>query len=280
MKTVSEIEALRQLRHRWRGAGERVALVPTMGNLHAGHLALVERARQLADRVVVSIFVNPAQFDRADDLAAYPRTPEADRAKLAAAGVACLFAPETSTLYPDGGLATRVEVPGISEILEGASRPGHFTGVATVVCKLFHLVEPELAIFGEKDFQQLLLIRRLVADLDMAIKVESLPTVREADGLAMSSRNNRLGIAERKLAGGLYQTLRETAAALADHHDDYPARQRSARQKLAARGFKPDYVEIRRRRDLASPTAGERQLVILAAAWLGDVRLIDNLTLG
>ncbi|MFH7319355.1 pantoate--beta-alanine ligase [Desulfurivibrio sp. D14AmB] len=280
MKTVNEIEPLRQLRRQWRGAGELVALVPTMGNLHAGHLALVERGRELAHRVVVSIFVNPAQFDRADDLAAYPHTPEADRAKLAAAGVDCLFAPETATIYPDGGLATRVEVPGIGEILEGASRPGHFTGVATVVCKLFNLVEPELAIFGEKDFQQLLLIRRMVADLNMAVKVEALPTVRESDGLAMSSRNNRLGKKERALAPGLNLTLREIAAQINDYRGNLPALQELAGQQLADRGFQPDYVEIRRRQDLAPAAADDEQLVILAAAWLGDVRLIDNLMVG
>lgn len=279
MEVANKADQLRQLRRRWRRGGETVALVPTMGNLHAGHLALVERARQLADRVVVSIFVNPTQFDRADDLAAYPRTPEADQAKLAAAGVNCLFAPETSEIYPEGGLATRVEVPGIGEILEGASRPGHFTGVATVVCKLFNLVEPDTALFGEKDFQQLLLIRRMAADLDMAVSVEALPTVREADGLALSSRNSRLGEKERKLAPGLYQTLQETAAALAADPAAYPALEEAARQKLAKCGFLPDYVEIRRAENLAPPTAAADQLVILAAAWLGDVRLIDNLLL-
>ena len=280
MQIVSEIEPLRQIRRHWRQNRETVALVPTMGNLHAGHLALVERGRQQADRVVVSIFVNPTQFDRADDLAAYPRTPEADQAKLAAAGVHCLFAPTTATIYPDGGLATRVEVPGIGELLEGASRPGHFTGVATVVCKLFNLVEPELAIFGEKDFQQLLLIRRMVADLNMAVRVEALPTVREEDGLAMSSRNNRLGRKERALAPGLHLTLREIAAQLDDYHSDFAVLQELARQRLTDRGFQPDYVEIRRRRDLAPATADDEQLVILAAAWLGDVRLIDNLMVG
>ncbi|MDZ7641708.1 MAG: pantoate--beta-alanine ligase [Desulfurivibrio sp.] len=273
MKTVSEIDKLRQLRRGWRQAGETVALVPTMGNLHAGHLALVERAGQLARRVVVSIFVNPAQFDRADDLAAYPRTPEEDRQKLAAAGVDCLLAPAATTIYPAGKLATRVEVPELGQILEGASRPGHFTGVATIVCKLFNLVEPEIALFGEKDWQQLALLRQMVADLNMAVELVSLPTVRESDGLAMSSRNRRLSAEQRRLAPLLYQTLRETAAQLTTLDD--PRQQ--AISRLRHLGFDPDYVEIRRRDDLVPAGDDDKQLVILAAAWLGEVRLIDNL---
>lgn len=275
METVNDLDSLRQLRRRWRQAGETVALVPTMGNLHAGHLALVERAGQLARRVVVSIFVNPAQFERAADLAAYPRTPEEDRQKLTTAGVDCLFAPEAAAIYPAGKLATRVEVPELSEILEGASRPGHFTGVATIVCKLFNLVEPEIALFGEKDFQQLALLRRMAADLNMAVELVSLPTVRESDGLAMSSRNRLLNAEQRRLAPLLHQTLRETAAQLTNL--DNPGQQAMA--KLRRLGFDPDYVEIRRRHDLAPAGVDDRQLVILAAAWLGQVRLIDNLLL-
>lgn len=282
METVNDLDSLRQLRRRWRQAGETVALVPTMGNLHAGHLALVERAGQLARRVVVSIFVNPAQFERAADLAAYPRTPEEDRQKLTTAGVDCLFAPEAAAIYPAGQLATRVEVPELSEILEGASRPGHFTGVATIVCKLFNLVEPEIALFGEKDFQQLALLRRMAADLNMAVELVSLPTVRESDGLAMSSRNRLLNAEQRRLAPLLHQTLRETAAQLTvtDHGvHGVGDHGQQAMAKLRRLGFDPDYVEIRRRHDLAPAGVDDRQLVILAAAWLGQVRLIDNLLL-
>lgn len=307
MKIINDIGALRELRRHWQQAGETtVALVPTMGNLHDGHLALVRRGRQLADRVLVSIFVNPTQFDRADDFAAYPRTLAADQEKLAAAGADALFAPAAAAIYPDGGLATRVEVPGISEILEGASRPGHFTGVATIVCKLFNLTQPQWAIFGEKDFQQLLLIRRMVADLNLPLAIDALPTVREADGLAMSSRNSRLSPAERATAPALYRILQETAAGLLPLNEqptpatesvsdrakamterfqqgqqaaDFSARQQEAIAKLAAAGFRPDYVEIRRQADLTPPTINDTKLVILAAAWLGPVRLIDNLPL-
>lgn len=279
MLNLEHIEPLRAQLKAWRTAGESIAFVPTMGNLHAGHLALVQRAQALASKVVVSIFVNPTQFDRAEDLAAYPRTLAADLAQLQAQGTDLVFTPTPAIMYPSGGLATKVEVPAVAQLLEGASRPGHFTGVATVVCKLFNLVQPDVAVFGEKDFQQLLLIRHMVRDLDMPIRIEGLPTVREADGLAMSSRNGYLTPAERQLAPHLQRVLREVVDALHKGRQDYLALQAEAMQALQGAGLRPDYVEIRRALDLQPPNAGERQLVVLGAAWLGKARLIDNIVL-
>ena len=279
MIIVQAIDALREELSAWRKAGETVAFVPTMGNLHAGHMALVERARQLGSKVVVSIFVNPTQFDRKEDLAAYPRTLAEDCAQLQTAGAAMVFTPTPAMMYPAGGLATRVEVPGISELLEGAARPGHFTGVATVVCKLFNLVQPDVAVFGEKDFQQLMLIRQMVRDLDMNIRIEGLPTVREADGLAMSSRNGYLTAAERQLAPGFNRVLREVVDALHKGRHDYASLQADAAKSLESRGFRPDYVEIRRAFDLLPPEQGDSDLVVVGSAWLGKARLIDNLPL-
>jgi pantoate--beta-alanine ligase len=261
----------------WRGQGARIALVPTMGNLHAGHLALVERARALAGRVVVSIFVNPLQFDRADDLAAYPRTLEADAAVLAAAGADLLFAPPEAEVYPAGGGLTRVEVAGVTEVLEGASRPGHFTGVATVVAKLFNMVQPDVAVFGEKDWQQLLVIRRLAADLDFPVAIEGLPTVREPDGLALSSRNGYLSPEERARAPRLHAILRDLAESLKAGEPDLAGAEARAARALETAGFRPDYISVRRAADLALPGPGDRELIVLAAAWLGRARLIDNI---
>jgi pantoate--beta-alanine ligase len=279
MIIVQAIDALREELKSWRRAGDTIAFVPTMGNLHAGHLALVKRAQALGSKVVVSIFVNPTQFDRKEDLAAYPRTLVEDCARLQAGGADLVFTPTPALMYPSGGLATKVEVPGISELLEGASRPGHFTGVSTVVCKLFHLVQPDVAVFGEKDFQQLMLIRQMVRDLDMDIHIEGLPTVREADGLAMSSRNGYLSTAERKLAPGFHLTLREVVDALHKGRQDYASLQAEAAQTLASRGFRPDYVEIRRAVDLLPAQTGDGDLVVLGSAWLGKARLIDNIAL-
>lgn len=279
MIIVQAIDALREELKSWRRSGETIAFVPTMGNLHAGHIALVKRAQELGSKVVVSIFVNPTQFDRKEDLAAYPRTLAEDCAKLQAGGVDLVFTPTPALMYPTGGLSTKVEVPGVSELLEGASRPGHFTGVSTVVCKLFHLVQPDVAVFGEKDFQQLMLIRQMVRDLDMDIHIEGLPTVREPDGLAMSSRNGYLTTAERKVAAGLQLTLREVVDALHKSRQDYAALQVEAMQSLASRGFQPDYVEIRRTVDLLPAQVGDENLVVLGSAWLGKARLIDNIPL-
>ncbi len=277
---ISEsIEALRTQLKAWRKAGETIAFVPTMGNLHAGHIALVKRAQALGTKVVVSIFVNPTQFDRKEDLAAYPRTLEADFDQLRTAATDLVFTPTPAMMYPNGGLATKVEVPVISQLLEGASRPGHFTGVSTVVCKLFNLVQPDIAVFGEKDFQQLMLIRQMVRDLDMAIQIEGLATVREADGLAMSSRNGYLTTAERKIAPGFNLTLREVVDALHKGRQDYASLQDEAAKSLEMRGFRPDYVEIRRACDLQPAVSGDVDLVVLGSAWLGKARLIDNIPL-
>ncbi len=279
MIIIEQIDDLRAQVKAWRQAGETIAFVPTMGNLHAGHLALVKRAQELGTKVVVSIFVNPTQFDRKEDLAAYPRTLEADCAYLQAVNTDLVFTPTPALMYPSGGLATKVEVPGISQILEGASRPGHFTGVSTVVCKLFNLVQPDIAVFGEKDFQQLMLIRHMVHDLDMPIQIVGLPTVREADGLAMSSRNGYLTAEERQKAAGFNQTLREVASALQAGNTDCELLQTQALHTLAQRGFRPDYVEIRQVTDLLPPKDCRQsaELVILGSAWLGKARLIDNI---
>jgi len=264
----------------WKNIQQRVALVPTMGNLHAGHMALVKRAQQLADRVVVSIFVNPMQFGQGEDFQAYPRTPDADRVQLAAAGTDLLFAPDVDEVYPQGlqGV-TYIEVPGLSDILDGAFRPGHFIGVATVVAKLLNMVQPDVAVFGEKDYQQLAVIRRMVADLCLPVEIAGLATVREIDGLAMSSRNQYLTQAERAAAPILHMVLRDVTLALRDDNRKYPELQQSAMQRLSDAGFRPEYVEIRQAVTLAAPAGDETKLVVLAAAWLGKARLIDNLQL-
>ena len=277
MLVEHSVAELRKRVQRWHEIQQRVAFVPTMGNLHAGHVALVKQARKLADRVVVSIFVNPMQFGPQEDYVGYPRTPEADRLQLAVAGTDLLFMPEVDEVYPGGvEAATRVEVPGLSAVLDGASRPGHFTGMATVVAKLFNMVEPDVALFGEKDYQQLLIVRRLVADLCLPIEVVGYPTVRELDGLAMSSRNQYLTKAERAQAPLLQQVLRETASALRDGGRDPGQLQRHAVDRLTKGGFRPDYVEIRHADTLAPAAEGDSRLVVLGAAWLGKARLIDN----
>lgn len=280
MLTEHTVAELRQRIKRWRDIHQRVALVPTLGNLHAGHLALVKRAHELAERVVVSIFVNPMQFGPKEDFGAYPRTPEADRLQLAVNGVDLLFAPEVDEVYPGGvDNVSRVEVPALSGILDGASRPGHFTGVATVVTKLFNMVQPDVAIFGEKDYQQLLVIRRMTADLCLPVEIVGHPTVREPDGLAMSSRNQYLTKPERAQAPLLNYVLRETVLALRAGERDFAALQQQAMQRLDQEGFRSDYVEIRQADSLMAPGAGDTRFVVLGAAQLGKARLIDNVTL-
>ena len=274
---ITQIPPLRARVADWRAAGERIALVPTMGHLHAGHLALVAAARAAAARVLVSVFVNPLQFGPREDFAAYPRTLEQDLARLDTAGVEALFAPGVETIYPRGQAGqTRVEVPGLSDILCGASRPGHFAGVATVVCKLFNLAQPDLAFFGEKDFQQWLVIRKMTADLVLPVEVRGLATVREADGLAMSSRNSYLSAAERARAPELYRALGRLSERVRAGCPPAEA-ERLAGEELTAAGFEPDYVSVRRARDLGQPAAADSDLVALAAARLGSTRLIDNL---
>lgn len=278
MQTVQHIAELRTQVAAWKRAGERVALVPTMGNLHRGHLRLVERARQLASRTVASIFVNPTQFGPNEDFAGYPRTLEEDSRELAAAGLDLLFAPEVAAIYPRPlAEMTQVSVPGLSQLLCGASRPVHFGGVATVVAKLFNLVQPDVAVFGEKDWQQLIIIRRMTADLDLPVEVIGIPTVREADGLAMSSRNGYLSVEERVIAPTLYAVLQAVAERWRAGDRDSVALENAAKAQLASAGFRPDYVEIRRADDLQRPEPDHAALRIFAAAWLGRARLIDNL---
>jgi len=256
-----------------------VAFVPTMGNLHDGHLVLVKRARQLADRVVVSIFVNPLQFNEPSDFVAYPRSFEQDGSKLESVKTDLLFSPVSDEIYPWGQeRSTKVTVPGLSDMLEGECRPGHFTGVATVVNKLFNIVQPDVACFGEKDFQQLMLIRRMVNELDMPVMVESVATVREPDGLAMSSRNNRLNEQQRGVAKVLYQGLCSVKQGLEQGRKDYSLLESEAAELLQQQALLVEYVTIRRSYDLELPLEADKELVILVAARLGEVRLIDNIT--
>ncbi len=256
----------------------RVALVPTMGNLHAGHLALVDTAREHADHVVASVFVNPLQFGPAEDFERYPRTPDDDRAAFAEAGVDLLFTPSTSEMYPDGpDAARRIEVPSaLGGILEGAVRPGHFDGVATVVRVLFDLVKPDVAVFGDKDFQQLLVIRWLVHNFRLPIEIIGLPTVREPDGLALSSRNQYLSADERERAPAIVTALTMVADAIREGHHDWAQLESRGLDALTDAGLVPDYFRIRDAEDLSAPTP-DASLVILTAARLGKTRLIDNL---
>ncbi|MDE2148387.1 MAG: pantoate--beta-alanine ligase [Gammaproteobacteria bacterium] len=262
------------------GRGGRVALVPTMGSLHAGHLRLVERAREAADVVVASVFVNPLQFGRGEDYACYPRALEADAAQLGQAGADVLFAPSVETIYPHGyPPATTVQLAGeLVDSLEGAHRPGHFTGVATVVNILFNLVQPAVAVLGEKDYQQLCVIRRMVADLGLAVEILGQPTVRAADGLALSSRNRYLGAVERAVAPRLYQALRALAERLTAGQRDFTALERQAVAGLRTAGFAPDYVAVRDPQLRAPAERGP--WVLLAAARLGGTRLLDCLRVG
>jgi pantoate--beta-alanine ligase len=276
MKTVHIVADLRAATRAWRAAGARIAFVPTMGNLHAGHVKLITEARARADKVVVSVFVNPLQFGPSEDFDKYPRTLAEDTAKLEAAGADLLFAPSVAEMYPAGREAqTTVTVPGLSDILDGEFRPGHFAGVATVVAKLFGQVQPDVALFGEKDYQQLLVIRRLVADLALPIEILGIPTVREPDGLAMSSRNQYLSPVERAQAASIYRVLGAAAEALRAGRAA-AAVEAEGTQALRSAGFRPDYVAVRRAEDLGPPSPGAA-LIVLAAAWLGKARLIDNL---
>jgi len=278
VRRVATARELREIVSAWRRAGERVAFVPTMGNLHVGHLSLVARGRELAPHVVASVFVNPTQFGPNEDFNRYPRTLEADVAQLEPAGCELLFAPGVEDMYPDGIQDhVRIEVPSLDGILEGAFRPGHFSGVATVVAKLFGLVQPDIALFGRKDYQQLLVVQRMVADLAMPIAIVAGETQRESDGLALSSRNQYLSPDERPRAATIYATLRDVAQRVRAG-EPFAAIESRARDALVGAGLVPDYVAIRRDSDLSEPTAGETHgLVVLAAARLGKTRLIDNL---
>jgi len=280
MRVVKTISSLRAEVAVWRARGERIAFVPTLGNLHAGHISLVKEAKRRAPCVVVSIFVNPLQFAGGEDYSSYPRTFEDDSRILEENNTNILFFPDIAEIYPQGTeAATKVEVPELSDILCGAHRPGHFRGVATVVNKLFNIVQPDLALFGEKDYQQLLIIRRMVADLALPIEIIGLPTVREADGLALSSRNQYLAPAERARAPLLYQTLTRAKNRIESGSRDYPAIENDALLSLQQAGFRPDYFSVRRADDLSPAAQGDTNLVILAAARLGQARLIDNVRL-
>lgn len=278
MITIDTVAGLKEQIARLRHGGKRVAFVPTMGNLHAGHVRLMQEARQHAQVVVASIYVNPLQFSHNEDFDAYPRTPAHDKVVLLSAGVNVLFKPTEAEVYPRGHAAqTFVEVPGLSDDLCGAFRPGHFRGVTTVVNRLFDLVAPDVAIFGKKDYQQWLLIRLMVADLGLPVEIVGVDTVREPDGLAMSSRNNYLTPAERKVAPMMFEALCTMRDRVLRHGSVTREAEEAAMESLKAHGFRPDYVSVRRQKDLAEPQAEDHQLVILVAAWLGKTRLIDNL---
>lgn len=277
MLIIETLPLLRQQIRRLRMEGKRVALVPTMGNLHDGHMKLVDEAKARADVVVVSIFVNPMQFDRPEDLARYPRTLQEDCEKLNKRKVDLVFAPSVKEIYPNGTEThTYVDVPGLSTMLEGASRPGYFRGVSTIVSKLFNLVQPDIACFGEKDFQQLALIRKMVADMGFDIEIVGVPIMRAKDGLALSSRNGYLTAEQRKIAPGLYKVLSSIADKLQAGERDLDEIITIAGQELNEKGFRADDIQIRDADTLLEVSETSKRAVILVAAWLGDARLIDN----
>ncbi|EJE3377500.1 pantoate--beta-alanine ligase [Escherichia coli] len=277
MLIIETLPLLRQQIRRLRMEGKRVALVPTMGNLHDGHMKLVDEAKARADVVVVGIFVNPMQFDRPEDLARYPRTLQEDCEKLNKRKVDLVFAPSVKEIYPNGTEThTYVDVPGLSTMLEGASRPGHFRGVSTIVSKLFNLVQPDIACFGEKDFQQLALIRKMVADMGFDIEIVGVPIMRAKDGLALSSRNGYLTAEQRKIAPGLYKVLSSIADKLQAGERDLDEIIAIAGQELNEKGFRADDIQIRDADTLLEVSETSKRAVILVAAWLGDARLIDN----
>jgi pantoate--beta-alanine ligase len=278
METVFDHAGLHRVITEWKAKGATIAFVPTMGNLHLGHFSLLERARELADKTIVSIFVNPIQFGKGEDYESYPSTLEQDSVGLADNDLDLLFAPDLNQLYPAGvETDTRIVVPELSNILCGRFRPGHFSGVVTAVAKLFINTQPDFALFGEKDYQQLLIIRRMATDLCMPIEIIGMPIIREADGLAMSSRNAYLDIKERNKAPLIYKTLQAAAQRLIHVPDQIPAIEAEGMMALEAAGFKPEYFSIRRSEDLAEPDAQDLRLSILTAAWLGSARLIDNI---
>ncbi|EBH8922913.1 pantoate--beta-alanine ligase [Salmonella enterica subsp. enterica] len=277
MLIIETLPLLRQHIRRLRQEGQRVALVPTMGNLHDGHMKLVDEAKARADVVIVSIFVNPMQFDRPDDLARYPRTLQEDCEKLNKRKVDYVFAPAVEEIYPQGLEGqTYVDVPGLSTMLEGASRPGHFRGVSTIVSKLFNLIQPDIACFGEKDFQQLALIRKMVTDMSYDIEIVGVPIIRAKDGLALSSRNSYLTAEQRKIAPGLHNVMNSIAEKLIAGNRELQEIIAIAEQELNEKGFRADDIQIRDADTLQELTETSKRAVILAAAWLGQARLIDN----
>lgn len=278
MNTISEIAGIRAVVTQWKQAGKTVGFVPTMGNLHDGHLSLIATARQHADHVIASIFVNPAQFGPGEDFASYPRTLSEDARKLIAAQTDVLFAPSAEEIYPHKN-QTWVDVDNLGDSLCGASRPGHFRGVTTVVSKLFNIVQPDLACFGEKDYQQLAIIRRMTQDLNFPVRIISVPTVREHDGLALSSRNGYLSESERLLAPSIYKTLNHIRESVLSGDKGYAGLIQAARKTLDDLGFRTDYIEIVNADSLEPASPEDTRLVIATAAWLGKTRLIDNVSL-
>ena len=278
MDVVTTVVGVRARVRSWRASGLRVALVPTMGNLHAGHMSLLAAAGERADRVVVSIFVNPMQFGPAEDFTAYPRTLDEDQSLLTGGRCDVLFAPTVEQIYPEGGAQpTLITVRGLSSELCGQFRPGHFDGVTTVVAKLFNIVTPDVAVFGEKDIQQFVLIRRMTSDLMLPVEVIGAPTVRAPDGLALSSRNRFLSAQERRTAPAIHTALESAGRRLAAGARDFLAIESAGWQALAKAGLRPDYFAVRDGKELQQPTNDSREFVVLTAARLGNARLIDNL---
>jgi len=285
MEIIKANNQLREQVANWRGRGETLAFVPTMGNLHQGHLKLVEVARRHANHVAVSIFVNPMQFNQSADFKNYPRTLEQDIEKLHSLNVDLVYCPDENSIYPEGiNNSTKINVPGLTEMLCGKFRPGHFEGVATVVAKLFNLVQPQVAVFGEKDFQQLLVIKKLVQDLNFPVEIIGVETEREESGLALSSRNRYLSDAEKQLATHLYHVMTNVAQQVrarcledSSGKNNFHDIEKSAMQQLEEHGFKPDYLEVRKADDLQIAHTADSNLRVFVAAWLGQARLIDNL---
>ena len=277
MKTIRDIQGVRATVAAWHNDAERVALVPTMGNLHRGHMSLMTLAMEHVERVVASVYVNPTQFSPTEDFADYPRSLDTDRRRLSRAGVDLLFAPDTEVIYPFGEEhLTRVAVPELSTILCGEARPRHFDGVTSVVCRLLNIVRPDIAVFGQKDYQQLVIIRRMAADLHIPVEILAGPTQREKDGLALSSRNQYLSEAERARAPELYRALDACRSGLLDGGRDWQQLEAAGRGALEKAGFEVDYFTVRKAGDLAAPDAASRYLVVMAAGRLGRARLIDN----
>ena len=277
MLTIETRDELQSQLNEWRHQNDHIALVPTMGNLHSGHVELVRQAREHAERVVVSVYVNPTQFGPDEDFEDYPRTLELDKRRLRSSGVDALFVPTDETMYPFGlDLATVVSVPGLTEHFCGASRPGHFDGVTTVVARLFALVVPDVAVFGQKDYQQQLVIRHMTSDMSLPVRIVTAPTVREEDGLAMSSRNSYLSDDERAAAPALYAALLATGEELQNGKRDFEELEQQGVEQLQEAGFEPEYYAIRRAQNLELPDRDCDELVVLAAGSLGKARLIDN----
>lgn len=278
MQLITDIQEILEHCQQWREKGESIAFVPTMGCLHCGHISLVEKAKTLAEHVVVSIFVNPLQFDDPEDLSRYPDTLKEDKQKLTDVGVDLVFAPEVSSFYPEGESAVKqIDLGQISAILEGAHRPGHFAGVATVVKRLFDLIQPNMAIFGEKDFQQLMVIQKLVEEFSLDIQIVGMPIFREQDGLAMSSRNIRLSEEERKKAPEIYRQLEMLKREIEAGANNFSVLEQLAIENLKKAGFEPEYVVVRATSTLLPPKNHLDSKVILIAAKLGEIRLIDNI---